>query len=335
MKVEFKKAQQMLEEILKASGASAEDAKTILDLSIEESLLGTLFSVFVKGNANSELKALKSSIGTKEEIIVDMPSLKLIKGNGRSAELITAQTAIPLITKMAKAQGIAIVGIFDSTYNGSLETFARIIAAEDLIGIMSSNGGPQGVVPFGGKKDIFGTNPLSYAVPTNSAPIAFDAATAQFAYGNIKIAKEDDKDLPANTYLTKEGEFTTDPNVAHSLIPFGGYKGYAINLLLEILTGMMVQAKSGLDQEGHESEIGTIIIAIDPSAFGDVNMFKSSASKLVSDIEAVPAIDTSKPVRVPGRRGEKMKQEILSTGLIEVAESSWAKFEASYAKVLD
>lgn len=334
MKVEFEKAKGMLAEIFVTSGASDADIKTMVDLCVSEDLYGKLFSAFVVREAQSRLKSLIHSKDAKEEVVVDKPALKLINGHGRSAKLITAQTVVPLIVNMAKEQGIAIIAIHNSSYNGSLEHFAREIAKNDLIGIVTSNGGPQGVVPFGGKKDIFGTNPISYAVPTLDTPIAFDAATAQFAYGNIAAAKRRGESLPDNTYLTEDGEFTTDPNLAYALIPFGGYKGYAINLLLEVLTGMMIQAKSGLDQKGEETEIGSVIIAIDPAAFGDIEEFKTSASKLVKDIESVPPIDPSKPVRVPGMRGEKLKREILETGLVEVNNQDWGEFEEYYNRTV-
>lgn len=334
MKVEFEKAKGMLREILETSGASDADIQTMVELCVSEDLYGKLFSAFVVKEAESRLRLLEHSKDVKEEIVVDKPSLKLIDGHGRSAKLITAQVVVPLITQMAKDQGIAIIAIHNASYNGALEYFTRKIAENDLVGILTCNGGPQGVVPFGGKKDIFGTNPISYAIPTTTTPIAFDAATAQVAYGNIAAAKRHNEALPKDTFLTKEGEFTTDPNMAVALIPFGGYKGYAINLLLEVLTGMMVQAKSGLDQTGNETEIGSIVIAIDPAAFGDIDEFKKSATKLVKDIEAVPAVDPAKPVRVPGMRGEALKQEILSTGLVEVNETDWKDFEAFYNRTI-
>ena len=335
MKVDLNKAKSMLEEVFATSGANQVDIKLMTKISIFEDMHGKLFSGFDVIDVQSRLKSLQNPKDVKEEIVVDMPALKLIKGNGRSALLVSAQTAMPLLIKMAKEQGIAIVGIYDSTYNGSLEYFSREIAKQDLIGIVTTNGGPQGVVPFGGKKDIFGTNPLSYAVPTEGSPIAFDAATAQAAYGKIRLAKESGERLPSDTFLTEEGEFTTDPSAAFSVIPFGGYKGYAINMLLEVLTGMLVQARSGLDQTGGQSEIGSLMLAIDPAAFGDIKEFKKSASKLVKDVESVPPIDSNNPVRIPGSRGEALSTEILESGLLEVNEMAWQKFEKYYEQVVN
>ena len=334
MKIEYEKAKGMLKEILSKSGANTRDIETMLELCVEEDLRGHMFGGFDATEAKSKMGVLEKSIGKKEKVVVDKPSLKLIDGDGRSAELVSVDTAIPALVSMAKTQGISIVGIYNSTYNGSLEALARNIADHDLIGIVTSNGGPQGVVPFGGKKDIFGTNPLAYAVPTSETPIAFDAATAQYAYGTIRIAKERGKTLPGETYFSADGEFTTDPAKAISLIPFGGYKGYAIVLLLEIMTGMMVQAKSGLDQKGDQSEIGSVLIAIDPAAFGDIKDFKRSATKLVKDIESVPAKNPEQPVRVPGARGEKLREQILSSGLIEVDDETWGRFESYYHEVV-
>lgn len=147
-------------------------------------------------------------------------------------------------------------------------------------------GGPQGVVPYGGSKDVMGTNPIAYSVPTSDLPILFDAATAEYAYGTIAMAKKRNEKLPEDTYLTKEGQYTTDPNNAIALIPFGGYKGYAINLLLEVMTAALVGGKSGLLQTD-ESGLGGFMILIDPSALGSIEEFKRQTNQLVSDIEKV------------------------------------------------
>jgi LDH2 family malate/lactate/ureidoglycolate dehydrogenase len=255
--------------------------------------------------------------------------MKLIKGNGRSAPLITADHLDDVIAK-AKAQGMYALGIYDSTYNDFFDPFCRRIAAQNCIGIIVENGGPQGVVPFGGRKDVTGTNPIAYGIPTSNYPIIFDAATAMHAYGRIRQAKEHNEQLPDNAYVDKNGDITTDPNKAHAVLPFGGFKGYAINLLIEVLTTTLVRAKSGLDQPAdNQRHIGTFIIVIDPAAFGDIDAFKGVTTKLAEDLLAVPPLNPEEPVRVPGFRGAKRQEQFLKNGTIEIEDEDWRKFEAA------
>lgn len=123
----------------------------------------------------------------------------------------------------ARTQGIYAFGIYDSTYNDFFEVFCRRIAAQDCIAMIFENGGPQGVVPHGGTRDVTGTNPLAYGIPTHGDPIVFDAATAMHAYGLIGQARERGTELPPG-YVDREGRATADPHQAYAILPFGGYK---------------------------------------------------------------------------------------------------------------
>lgn len=68
------------------------------------------------------------------------------------------------------------------------------------------------------------------------------------AYGRIRQAQEMGEQLPDNAYVDENGDVTTDPNVAYAVMPFGGFKGFGINLLIDILSGSLVRGKRGLDQ---------------------------------------------------------------------------------------
>lgn len=313
---------------LKASGFSDKDSNTLANLVIEQELVGNQFSA-VGELPGKHSRLIKNASGNESEVVATKPAMQLIKGNGRSAPLITADYLEKVIAN-AKQQGIYALGIYDSTYNDFFDVFCRRVAAQNCIGIIVENGGPQGVVPFGGRKDVTGTNPLTYGIPTNKYPIIFDAATAMHAYGRIKQAKERDEQLPANAYVDKDGNITTDPNVAHAVLPFGGFKGYAINLLIEVLTTNLIRSKGGLEQPvDNQRNIGTFIIVIDPAAFGDITEFKAATTKLADDILAIEPVDPKTPVRVPGFRGAKRRENSLARGSIEIEDEGWEKFSSS------
>lgn len=332
MKVPLDELTTKVNQFLGLSGLNDDDASSLAGLIVEQTIIGNRF------NAVGELlgkpkRLFVDSKTAEEEIVVDKNSAMLVKGNGRMAPLITASHQDEVVAK-AKQQGIYAFGIYDSTYNDFFEVFCRRIAAQDCIAIIVENGGPQGVVPFGGREDITGTNPLAYGIPTNEHPIVFDAATAMHAYGVIKLAKESKTELPDNAYVDKNGDITTDPEVAYAVLPFGGFKGYAINLLIDVLTGALVRGKSGLDQPvDSQRYIGTFIIVIDPESFGDLSEFKESTSKLVTDILAVKPVDPSKPVKVPGMRGAEQIDEAKREGKVEIDDESWRKFTEALEKL--
>jgi LDH2 family malate/lactate/ureidoglycolate dehydrogenase len=303
-------------------------------LVVEQELIGNQFSA-VGELPGKHARLMENISNEKEEVVVTKPALKLIKGNGRLAPLITADNLDEIVDK-AKEQGIYSLSIYDSTYNDFFDVFCRRIAAKDCISIIVENGGPQGVIPFGGKTDVTGTNPLAYGIPTNKYPIVFDAATAMHAYGRIKQSKEKGEQLPDNAYVDKEGNITSDPNIAYAVLPFGGFKGFGINLLVDVLSGSLVRGKSGLDQPlDSQRYIGTLIIVIDPVAFGDITEFKASTTKLAQDILAVPPIDPHQPVRVPGFRGAERREKFETEGFIDIEDKDWDKFSSALVKLTD
>ena len=310
--------------LLKA-GLNDKDANTLTELVIEQELVGNQFSA-VGELPGKHARLFEDKDMGIDEVVVTKPAMKLIKGNGRLAPIITSDYLDEAIGK-AKNQGIYALGIYDSTYNDFFDVFCRRVAAQDCIAIIVENGGPQGVTPFGGKQDITGTNPIAYGIPTNSYPIVFDAATAMHAYGRIRQAKELGEKLPENAYVDKDGNSTTDPNIAHAVLPFGGFKGFGINLLIDILSGSLVRGKSGLDQPvDSQRYIGTLVIIIDPAAFGEIEAFKASTTKLAKDILAVTPINPSEPVRVPGYRGGERREKFLAEGYIDINDREWQKF---------
>lgn len=330
MKIPISQAKERLTKLLKTSGASDQDVNTMVDMRLEYDFHKNTFSGFEE--IESIIEELKCSKDIHYEIVVNKPSVKLINGNGRSAKLVGMEV-VELVSKMAKETGIGMVGIYNSTYHGILETYTRAIANHNLIGIVAANGGPQGVVPYGGNKDIFGTNPISYAIPSTDLPIVFDGATAKYAYGSIRLAKKRGQKLPENSYLNKDGKYTTDPNEATKIVPFGEHKGYAINLLLEVLTGSFVRAKMGLMQS-KENELGSFFIALDPSTFTPIEQFKQEVSQIIKEILAVSPAEGFKNVSVPGLRGEEAKQKMIQEGYIEIDDLEWKSFEKLYNEKL-
>jgi ureidoglycolate dehydrogenase (NAD+) len=263
---------------------------------------------------------------------VDKSAMKLVNCHDTPA-FVVMKDIFPQAVAWAKTSGIVFVGFHSGGYHEALGTVARLYAEQDLLCIYSSNGGPQGVVPYGGSKDIMGTNPMAYGIPTSATPVIFDAATAEYAYGTIALAKSRGETLPEKTYLNAQGEYTTDPHTAVALIPFGGYKGYAVNLLLEVMTGALVGGKSGLLQKD-ESDLGGFLILLDPTSFGDLAAFKAQTDQLVADIKAVPPAKGFSEVRVPGQKGQQTRQKLLAEGCIEVEEDEYRQFKQDYEKLV-
>src|SRR6266545_6482615 len=67
-------------------------------------------------------------------------------------------------------------------------------------------------------------------------------ATGAVAWGKIFVAQQEKRKIPVTWALDRHGVPTDDPGAAahQGLIqPFGGYKGYGLSLLIDILTGVL------------------------------------------------------------------------------------------------
>lgn len=329
MKVKIDVAKKKLKEIYEQFNLDSETVEWLVELALDMDLEGNYFS-----GIGETPESLPDDMNPSlhETFEIDKPSLKFINGNGKDARLVI-KDLVPEAVVWAREQGQIFIGFKNCGYHENLGTIARKFAEQNLLCIYSSNGGPQGVVPYGGTKDIFGTNPVAYGIPTSDVPIVFDAATAQRAYGTIKHARESQQPLPPESYFDKVGQYTTDPNEAVSLIPFGGYKGYAFNLLFDVLDGALVGSKSGRLVKT-DSDLGAILLIIDPAAFGPIVEFKAQTDKLVQDIVSNPPAPGFSEVRVPGYRAHEHRAQQIKAGELEIDEAVWQKFMELHDKVV-
>ena len=90
----------------------------------------------------------------------------------------------------------------------------------------------------GSYEPFLGTNPLAIGIPTAGSPIVFDMATAAIAWYGIILAQAEGETIPEGVAYDSEGRLTTDPTaaLAGAIKAFGGYKGAALALIVEVLT---------------------------------------------------------------------------------------------------
>ncbi len=130
------------------------------------------------------------------------------------------------------------------------------------------------VAPAGAKKLLFGTNPISFSWPRpGKTPLVYDMATASKALGEVQIAARDGHDVPPGTGLDSDRNPPTDPRKIVDggvLLPFGGYKGSAISLMIELLAAGMVgerfsyEAAEADNEDGGPPRGGEFLLAMAP-----------------------------------------------------------------------
>src|SRR5947207_1049875 len=105
---------------------------------------------------------------------------------------------------------------------------AATISGQDLDRLMAAALVPSGATAampaWGGKRALFGTNPLAAVFPRRAAPpLVIDLSLSAVARGKIMVAAREGKPIPEGWALDRDGRPTTDARAAleGSMLPAG------------------------------------------------------------------------------------------------------------------
>ncbi|HRK24553.1 MAG TPA: Ldh family oxidoreductase [Beijerinckiaceae bacterium] len=157
------------------------------------------------------------------------------------------------------------------------------------------------VAPHGGTRRLMGTNPIAFGWPREGEdPFLFDFATSVVARGEIELMRRAGKDLPEGWGLDAAGMPTRDPQaaLAGALLPFGGYKGSALSMMVELLAGPLIGEPTSLEAaaldngDGGPPLGGELLIAMSPDLFnrGLANDWRQQAEMFFAEARKQPGL---------------------------------------------
>lgn len=213
-------------------------------------------------------------------------------------------SADPLIRRTVRETGIAIIATRNSHHFSALWPDVEPFALAGFMAITAVNG-LANVVPCGGRKAVYGTNPIAFAVPVRDAdPLVVDQATSVMANGEIRLHALADKPVPDGAGVDRDGNPTTNPHAilaGGALNTFGGYKGSSIALLVEILAGAVTGGQFSFENDftgfdgAQTPKAGQLLVVIDPD-WGRSTNFASRIALLCTQL-----VDAGQD-RLPGER---------------------------------
>ena len=234
------------------------------------------------------------------------PSVLKVLGNNAFAPMVLS-VGLPAVIELAKKNGVAILAITNSHHMAALWPETEAIAEAGLVGFACTSYKPA-VAPAGATKPLFGTNPISFAWPRpGQTPVVYDMATASMAMGEVQVAAREGHKVPLGTGLNKDGKETTNPSeIADGgvLLPFGGYKGSSIAMMVELLAGALLgewfsfETKEHDNNDGGPPKGGEFILAMSPDKIAGPNWDKHADEFFIK----MKAMDG---VRLPGERRHK------------------------------
>ena len=260
------------------------------------------------------VKALRSGKvdGTAKPVVTKKtPAIIHVDGQGCFAPLAQA-VGLPVLAEATAEIGVAALSLTGVHHFAALWPETEYLADRGLVGIACTAYMPM-VAPAGSSTALFGTNPISFAWPRpGKTPVCYDMATAAMAMGDVQIAARDGRSVPLGTGLDADGQPSTDPAAIAKgvLLPFGGYKGSAIAMMVELLAAGLTgeqfsfEARENDNGDGGPPRGGEMVIGLSPELIaGD-----GWQAHVEGFMDRLTAMDG---VRIPGARRH---QNRLDTG---------------------
>lgn len=256
------------------------------------------------------------------KVVAEHPAVLVLDAKN-SMGAVASSKAMQMAIKKARESGAAFVTVRNSNHFGTAAYYTKMALEHDMIGFSSTNG-PARMAPWGGKDPYFGTNPFSIAVPAGKElPVVADMATSLVARGKIILAAKNNKEIPLGWAINKDGEETTNAKEAleGTVLPFGGPKGSAIALLIDVFCGILAGASFGphiKDMYANFTEptnTGHIFGAFDISKFIDKDIFKQNMDQMIREIKRSTPAKGVQEIFLPGEIELRKKQQRLKEGI--------------------
>lgn len=308
MKVTKEKLHQLISDKITKAGLKRDHADILADVLVHADLRGIhshgamrveyYSERIAKGGTNRNPNFTYKETG---------PCTGIFDGDNGSGH-VAAKLAMDKGIEQAKKNGVSVIGVRRIGHTGALSYFVQQAAEAGLIGIAVCQSDPMSA-PYGGTEPYYGTNPIAMAAKGADGRIMMtDLATTVQAWGKILDARSRNASIPDSWALDADGNPTTDPNKVASLVPIAGPKGYALQMMVDILSGILL----GLPFGGHvtsmyhdlteDRNLGQLHIVIDPARFRSADEFMKDINTSMDELSNMrPAAGVDR-VYFPGER---------------------------------
>ena len=298
--------QALAEQSLRKIGYDAEEARIIADHVMDAALCGYEYSGLPKILNVAEHRQLKQP-RRPLRALRETPVSALFDG-GNNNGMVAMYRATQAAIAKAREHGFGIVGVNNSWVSGRSAHYVEMCARAGLIGIHTVSSRIHVSAP-GSAGPATGTNPIAFGFPTKTEPLVVDIGTAAFMGTDLIFQERRGAVLPEGVAMDAQGKPTRDPGKVHALLPFGGYKGFALALSMQAFG---VLAGAGL---GDDKTYGYLVMAIKPDLMLPLEDFKRDMSGMLAKVKATPRQPGVDEIRLPGERAFRERARLLKQGI--------------------
>lgn len=318
--------------VFEKEGLSTENARMVADVMVAADRMGIeshgigRIGMYVNGIKIGRIKPKNECIVVKET-----PVSAVIDANDGMGHP-TAIKAMKKAVEKAKTSGIGIVTVRNSNHFGIGGYYTELAARSDFLGMCMTNSEAM-VVPTFGRRAMMGTNPIAVTMPAKPTWFHFDISTSVVPAGKIEVYSRNKQKLPEGWSVGSDGQINTDPDaflkirkekLDGGLLPMGGFgvthsghKGYAISMLVEIMTGIL----AGGNTSNHVREIANVdkcchfFMAIDYGMFGDKAEMEKHFSTYLQEIRDSAKADGHDRIMIQGELEADSKKRTDKLGV--------------------
>lgn len=319
---------------LERAGMRAEDAGLVARTLVAADLRGVMTHGLVRLPVYvASLRQGKVHATAQPELLRDSTSVALVDGNNAMGQVVAA-ACMEIALAKAAVTGAGAVTARNSNHLGTCAYYAQLAADRGMIGLATTNASAA-MAPWGAVQSLVGNNPVAIAAPVaDGPPIVLDMALTMVARGRVRLAQMRGEAIPPGWGLDAAGSSTTDPAAAldGSLLPIGGYKGYGLAVMVDLLAGALAGAALSPELEnmgftaGDGDQVvqgpeppgvgtGHFFLALDIRQFVPLDEFKRRAAGYATMLRAAKLAEGTAAVYLPGELEAHAEQDQLERGI--------------------
>ncbi|MEU5693268.1 Ldh family oxidoreductase [Actinosynnema sp. NPDC020468] len=311
MRVPIEEVRRLMTAVCAGAGLSEVESGLVVDHYLDGELRGRTSHGVAKFCFESQFFGTRAG---KPFVVEDFGAVAVVDG-AREVGPLSVGFAVDVVVEKARRFGIGLVGMNNTQRHGALGYWTRRIAEQGQLGVVMNTSTADSTV-VGATRAFLGVNPLSFAFPAEGGPVVADLSTTVAPMGRLWEARRGNGGLEDGQFVDAGGGFTTNPDEATAAVIFGGHKGFALSLLVQLLTGSVFGFPMG---ERVESllDTGYAFLAVDPSFGGGRRTFVDENSALVRALTSVPMRDGG-TLRLFGRESDAVRAAALAEGRIRL-----------------
>ena len=316
--------EQFTTSVLVALGLPKTDAKTCATRMMEADLRGVdTHGIFRLPPYCQRIRMKGMNLHPKVHTVRENAVTALVDGDNGMGHLVMTY-ATQLAIRKASESGLAWVGTRNGNHAGAGAVYSTMPLAHDMVGMYMTVANANHMAPWGGVELLLGTNPISFAIPAGKEPpVVLDIATTVSSYGKVKLAAKKGESIPVGWMIDRRGKPLTDPKRSAEgfLVPIGDYKGYGLNVVIGMLSGVLNGATFGRNVVDFNKDFvtpnnsGHMIFAMRVDNFQPVDTFKREMDRVIREIRESERMEGVDRIWLPGEIEYYRVKERLEKGI--------------------